>query len=81
MGNFNSGSTSLTELMKECGCGVGKISIAHGLKCEFTRIKRAEKAETMKAKRRRVDMARAVTVAQQEFLAAEKGRGGGGGGG
>ena len=73
VGNFNSGSTSLRELTEECGCGVGKISIAHGLKRDFARIKRAEKAETVEAKRRRVDMARAVTVAQQEFLAAEGG--------
>ena len=73
VGNFNSGSTSLRELTEECGCGVGKISIAHGLKQDFARIKRAEKAETVEAKRRKIDMARAVTVAQQEFLAAEGG--------
>ncbi|KAK3765279.1 hypothetical protein RRG08_062839 [Elysia crispata] len=53
VGNFNSGSTSLRELTEECGYGIGKISIAHGLKRDFARIKWAEKAETVEAKRRR----------------------------
>ncbi|KAK3793833.1 hypothetical protein RRG08_066429 [Elysia crispata] len=73
VGNFNIGSTFIRELTEECGCGVGKISIAHGLKRDFARIKRAEKAEMVETKRRKIDMARAVTVAQQEFLAAEGG--------
>ncbi|GFR99041.1 hypothetical protein ElyMa_002783200 [Elysia marginata] len=73
VGNFNSGSTALRMLSKECGCRVGAITISYVLERDFRRIKQAEKAETVEAKRRMVEVARAITLAQQEFLVAEGG--------
>ena len=71
---FNAGSIGLRHFLFKIGCSINNITLAKGNIRDKKRIFKAEKKESVEAKRRRKEIVSASISAQQQYLTRENGK-------